>query len=272
MGHHGLTQQIIELIERHGYAILFCWVLAEQGALPIPSVPLLVVVGSLIRTGRLHPAAAMLCCLAAALLADNVWFQLGRRRGKRILSFLCRISLEPDSCVSQTENSFTRHGLVTVLFAKFVPGLNSVAAPLAGVSGVAVTRFLAVDTLGITIWSSVYMGVGYLFADQLEDVVAHAQRWGSGFVLLVAGLFAAWILRKFIQRRRFLKKLDVNRITPEDLRDRLAAGETPYMVDLRSRLEIDATSVPGAIRLSFEDLAVKAKQIPRDRDIVLLCS
>jgi hypothetical protein len=143
---------------------------------------------------------------------------------------------------------------------------------LAGASGVGVTRFLAVDTLGITIWSGVYMGVGYLFADQLEDVVEYAQRWGRGFVFLVVGLFAAWIFRKFIQRRRFLHKLNVTRITPEDLRDRIAAGETPYIVDLRSRLEIDATSVPGAIRLSFEDLAAKAKQIPRDRDIVLLCT
>jgi membrane protein DedA with SNARE-associated domain len=146
---HLSIKELIHLVERHGYALLFFWVLAEQGALPIPSVPLLLAVGALIRTGSMHAPAAMACCLAAALAADLVWFGFGRTRGKSVLRFICRVSLEPDSCVRQTENAFVKYGLKTLLFAKFVPGLNAVAAPMAGNSGVGAARFLAVDSLGI---------------------------------------------------------------------------------------------------------------------------
>ncbi len=269
---HLSIRELIHLIERHGYALLFVWVLGEQGALPIPSAPLLVAVGALVRTGSLHASAAMACCLAAALTADIVWFYFGRTRGKRVLRFICRVSLEPDSCVRQTENAFIKYGLNTLLFAKFVPGLNAVAAPLAGDSRVGVARFLAIDSFGIVMWSGAYMAVGYLFSDQIEDALGYAQRLGSGVVILVAVLFAAWILWKFIQRRRFLKKLEIARITPEELRDRMGAGEDLYIVDLRTTLDIDWPAVPGAVRLSVEDLTSNSKQIPRDREIILYCT
>jgi len=271
MSHPGI-KETIDFVERHGYALLFWWVFAEQGALPIPSLPLLVAAGALVRTGRMHAPAAIACCVAGALVADSVWFYFGRRRGKRVLRFLCRLSLSPDSCVRQTENAFHKYGLKTLLIAKFVPGLNAVAAPLAGDSGIGVVRFLAVDALGIAIWSSTYVGVGYVFADQLELALSYVERLGSGLLTLVAGLFAAWVLWKFIQRRRFLKQLDVARITPEELRGRMDAGEDLYIVDLRSGLETDSSSVPGAIRFSTEDLTANSKQIPRDRDIILFCS
>jgi membrane protein DedA with SNARE-associated domain len=271
MSHPGITETI-EFVERHGYALLFWWVFAEQGALPIPSVPLLVAAGALIRTGRMHGPAAIACCVAGALVADSVWFYFGRRRGKRVLRFLCRLSLSPDSCVRKTENAFQKYGLKTLLIAKFIPGLNAVAAPLAGDSGIGVARFLAVDALGVAIWSTTYVGVGYLFADQLELALTYVERLGSGLVILVAGLFAAWVLWKFIERRRFLKQLDVARITPEELRDRMDAGDDLYIVDLRSELETDSSSVPGAIRFSPEDLAANVKQIPRDREIILFCT
>jgi len=271
MSHPGITETI-EFVERHGYALLFWWVFAEQGALPIPSLPLLVAAGALVRLGRMHGPAAIACCVAGALVADSVWFYFGRRRGKRVLRFLCRLSLSPDSCVRQTENAFQKYGLKTLLIAKFVPGLNAVAAPLAGDSGIGVARFLAVDALGVAIWSGTYVGVGYLFADQLELALTYVERLGSGLVILVAGLFAAWVLWKFIQRRRFLKQLDVARITPEELRGRMDAGEDLYIVDLRSGLETDSRSIPGAIRFSADELTANAKQIPRDREIILFCS
>jgi membrane protein DedA with SNARE-associated domain len=271
MSHLSVTE-LIHLVERHGYALLFVWVLAEQGALPIPSTPLLVAVGALIRAGSMHAAAAMACCLAGALVADSVWFYFGRTRGKRVLRFLCRVSLEPDSCVRQTENAFLKRGLNTFLIAKFVPGLNAVAAPLAGDSGVGVVRFLATDSLGIVMWSGAYLGIGYLFSDQVEEALGYAQRLGSRVLILLAALLGAWILWKFIQRRRFLKKLDVARITPEELRDRMDAGETPYIVDLRTTLDNDWPSIPGAIRLSIEDLSNNSKEIPHDREIILYCT
>jgi len=271
MSHSGITETI-QFVERHGYALLFFWVLAEQGALPIPSLPLLVAAGALVRTGRMHGPAAIACCIAGALIADSVWFFFGRRRGKRVLRFLCRLSLSPDSCVRTTENAFHKYGLKTLLIAKFIPGLNAVAAPLAGDSGIGMAPFLAVDALGVAIWSATYLGVGYLFADQLELALTYVEQLGSGLGILVAGLFAAWILWKLIQRRRFLKQLDVARITPEELRGRIDAGEDLYIVDLRSGLETDSSSVPGAFRFSAEDLTAGSQQIPRDREIILFCS
>jgi membrane protein DedA with SNARE-associated domain len=268
---HLSVAELIRVVERHGYALLFFWVLAEQGALPIPSVPLLVAVGALIRKGSLHGLAAMACCLAGALAADTVWFYFGRTRGKRVLRFLCRISLEPDSCVRQTENAFLKYGLNTLLFAKFVPGLNAVAAPLSGDSGVALAGFLAIDSLGIVIWSGAYIGVGYIFSDQVEEAIGYVQQLGSGVLILLAGLLAAWIFWKFIQRRRFLRKLEVARITPEELRDRLDSGEDLFVVDLRTTLDNDLTPVPGAVRFSIEDEG-NIQRIPRDREIILYCS
>src|SRR5262249_13510776 len=152
MSHLSMVE-LIRVIERHGYVLLFFWVLAEQGALPIPSAPLLVAVGSLIRSGRLPAGAALSGCVAGAIAAGCMWFHLARTRGKRVLRFICRVSLEPDSCVRQTENALLKRGLNTLLIAKFVPGLNAVAAPLAGNSGVGVPRFLIFDTLGILVWS-----------------------------------------------------------------------------------------------------------------------
>jgi membrane protein DedA with SNARE-associated domain len=233
---------------------------------------LLVAVGALVRTGNLHALPAMACCLASALAADIVWFCFGRARGKRVLRFISRVSLEPDSCVRQTENAFLKFGLNTLLIAKFVPGLNAVAAPLAGDSGVGVGQFLALDGLGIVMWSGAYLAVGYLFSDQIEDALRYAQRLGSGVLVLLGGLLVGWVLWKFIQRQRFLRKLDVARITPEELRDRMVAGESLYIVDLRTTLDNDWPSIPGAIRLSIENLTSTSSQIPRDREIILYCT
>src|SRR5947209_14628312 len=137
----------IEFVLRHGYALLFLWIFAEQGALPLPSIPLLLAAGALVREGRMNGALAIGCGVAAALLADNIWFQLGRHRGAAVLRFLCRIALEPDSCVRRTEGAFLRYGSRSLLLAKFVPGLNAAAAPLAGISGMRLGRFLWFDTL-----------------------------------------------------------------------------------------------------------------------------
>ncbi|HEX8984275.1 MAG TPA: VTT domain-containing protein [Bryobacteraceae bacterium] len=270
-GHEAVTG-ITAFIERHGYALLFVWVLAEQGAIPLPSVPLLVAAGALVRLGRLHMLAAIACCVGAALIADTVWFQLGKRRGQRVLRFLCRVTLEPDSCVRRTENAFLKFGLRSLLLSKFVPGLNAVAAPLAGSSGAPYWRFLAYDSTGALLWSAAYLTLGYIFSEQLESVVSYASRMGSGLLILVVGLFALWIGWKFVQRRRFLKQLNVARITPEELRDRLDSGEDLMIVDLRTKLDCHRGTIPGAVRVSADDLTAGAQAIPRDRDIILFCS
>ncbi len=262
----------LDFVVRHGYVLLFFWILAEQAALPIPSAPLLVACGALIRLGTLNPLLVLAAGVAACLLADNVWFELGRARGTRVLRFVCRIALEPDSCVRRTESAFLRYGSRSLLIAKFIPGLNAVAAPLAGSSGVSRWRFLLFDTAGAVLWIAVYAGIGYAFGDQLEAIGFDAERMGQRLVLLIAAVFAAWIAWKFIQRRRFIRTLATTRVTAEDLQHKLEAGEDFLVVDLRSGLDTQAQPIPGALRIPMDQLLAHEQEIPRDRDVVICCS
>lgn len=251
--------------------LLFFWLLAEQAALPLPSIPLLLACGALARAGKMNLHLILLYGLAACLLADNVWFQLGRRRGTRILRFLCRISLEPDSCVRQTENAFHRFGMRSLLVSKFIPGLNAVAAPMAGRSGAPIGRFLIYDSLGVVLWISAYTAAGYLFSDQLETIADYAMRMGSGLGVLVAVLLASWVSWKYFQRHRFLHKVAIARVTAEELRDRLEAGEEMLILDVRGEQPDDPYRIPGALFMSVEELGTRHQEIPRDRDLILVC-
>ncbi len=266
--------QVIQFLLRHGYAVLFVFVLAEQIGLPLPAVPVLLAVGALAGTGQLSFPAALLVAAAAALLSDFAWYHLGRRRGHSVLNLICRIALEPDSCVRRTENIFSRHGARALLFAKFVPGLSVAAPPLAGMLRMPRLRFLLWDGAGALLWAGSYSGLGYLFSEQLERVGAFALRLGTGLGVLLGAALAAYLLWKYVERRRFLRRLHIARITPEELQQKLAAGQEIAVVDLRHALEFDADSmkVPGALHLLPEELDRRHQEIPRDRDVVLYCS
>jgi len=150
--------------------------------------------------------------------------------------------------------------------------LIAVAAPLAGNSGASLGRFLLYDSAGAILWSGAYLMLGYVFSEQLETVVDYASRLGSGLLFLVAGLFALWIVWKYIQRRRFVRELDIARITPEELRDRIEAGEDLFIVDLRTGMDTGSGAIRGAVRMSTEDLRARRDEIPRDREIILFCT
>jgi membrane protein DedA with SNARE-associated domain len=266
------VSETLDFVVRHGYALLFLWILAEQAALPLPSAPLLLACGALARAGRLSPHLVILAGVAACLVGDSVWFATGRGRGAGVLRFICRVALEPDSCVRRTETLFTRFGSRSLLIAKFIPGLNAVAAPLAGISGVGTGRFLLFDTLGALIWMVSYTGLGYLFSGQLDRVGAYAERMGSWALALAVGSVAGWIAWRFWQRRRFLRGLAVARITAEQLARMLEAGEDVVVVDVRHAADGERDAVPGALRIPLEELEKRHPDIPRDREIVLVCS
>jgi len=171
----------------HGYVVLFAWVAAEQLALPVPSEPVLLAAGVLAGTGLLRLPSAIAVGVAASLLSDVIWYEIGRARGSQVLRLLCRISLEPDSCVRRSQDTFARYGGWSLLVAKFVPGLNTVAQPLAGVLRMRRSRFLLVDTLGAFLWIGTYTGLGYVFSDQVERVAA-GPRAISGLLALRPGV------------------------------------------------------------------------------------
>jgi membrane protein DedA with SNARE-associated domain/rhodanese-related sulfurtransferase len=260
-----------EFVIRHGYAVLFFWILAEQGALPIPSVPLLLVCGALAKTGHLRAEPILLLGVLACLIADGAWFQLGRARGKKILGFLCRIALEPDSCVRQTENGFVRYGVRFLLVSKFIPGMNALAAPLAGSARVGWGQFLLFDTLGAAVFISSWGTVGYLFSNQLEDIGRVVGRAGFRLFLTIIVMTGGWIAWKYFQRRRFFKRLAMARIPVTELQRMLEAGEDVVVIDVRGLASGDGP-IPGALRIPLSDLAARQHEVPRDRDVVLFCS
>jgi membrane protein DedA with SNARE-associated domain len=265
---------IIPFLLRLGYWVLFVNVFAEQAGLPIPAVPVLLAMGALAGLGNFSFAAALSLALCATLISDLIWFRLGRVRGHSILNLLCRISLEPDSCVSNTTSLFRRFGALALLFAKFVPGLNTAAAPMAGLTRMQPFKFLAADIAGAIIWSGTYLAIGDLFRDQLERAAEQAGRMGSGLLLVLAILLVAYIAWKYYQRRRFIRGLRVARVTPEDLMKMIESGEDLAVVDLRNSLEVelDGAKLPGAIWIDLEDLENRQVEIPRDKDVILYCS
>ena len=262
------------LIE-YGYVLLFVFVLAEQVGLPVPSVPVLLGIGALAGAGRMSASLALGTALVASLVPDLVWYELGRRRGHRVLDLLCRISLEPDSCVRRTENLFIKRGRKALLVAKFLPGFSTVAPPLAGMVGIARWQFILLDLTAAILWAGTWMSLGYIFGDVLELVASRAARLGHWLGVVMAAALAGYVAIKYIQRRRFLRSLRIARITPEELKRRLDSGdETLAIVDTRSVLDVTAVphAIPGAIWIAAEEIDRRKGELPRDREIVLYCS
>jgi membrane protein DedA with SNARE-associated domain len=264
----------LQYLVQHGYIVVFACVLAQQLGLPLPSTPFIIAAGALAHSGQLNFGVALFVAFSAALIADLVWFEIGRLRGTRVLQFLCRISLEPDYCVRRTENTFARHGAMTLVIGKLVPGVSVMATPMAGVYGLARSRFLVFDGLGILIWIGTFELVGYVFSDQLEDVVAYASRFGGLLIILVVGGLAAYVAWKYVQRRRFLRSLRVARITPDQLKADLDSGAEVLIVDLRHGIEdeTEPRTLPGALRLPAETLEERGAELPRGKTLVLYCS
>ena len=151
----------------------------------MPSVPLLLAAGALAGLGRLNIAVALLLCLLSAITPDTIWYELGRTKGIKVLQTLCRISLELDSCVRRAEEMFEKQGARSLLFAKFLPGPNTVATPMAGVVRMNFRRFLLFDARGVQLWAGTFLATGYIFSGQIEDIAQHAERFGGGLVVLI---------------------------------------------------------------------------------------
>jgi membrane protein DedA with SNARE-associated domain len=265
---------IIEILVRYGYAVVFGSVLAEQIGLPIPAIPVLLAAGGMAGSGRLNLALLLAGAGAASLIADTVWYWIGRTGGARVLGWLCRISLERDSCVRRTSRAFGAYGAYSLIFAKFVPGYSTVAPPLAGVVGMSVLQFTAFSAVGGVLWAGAFVAVGWIFSSQLEVVAEYAAHLGARAVALVAAGFVGYIVWKYVSRQQFLRKIRIARIQPEELKSMLDAGQDVMVVDVRDRLdfETEPAIIPGALHLSIDELETRHSEIPREREIVLYCT
>ncbi|MGC1783726.1 MAG: VTT domain-containing protein [Acidobacteriaceae bacterium] len=264
----------VEAFLHFGYLIVFGWVLVEQLGVPLPSTPILLTAGTLTATHHMRIEWLVVAVMAASAIADSAWFQLGGRYGSAVTHWICRFSLEAASCVRKTEDVLTRHGSAALLMAKFIPGLNTMAAPLAGQSKMRYRTFLMYDMAGTFLWVTTLVLVGRFFGDAIRrnGVLLH---WlsRSAFVLVVLVVIGIVVYR-IVKQQRFLRKIRTLRIEPNELKAMMDRGDKLYIVDLRHPLDIlpDPRVLPGAIRLLPNELIARNAEIPRDRDVVLYCT
>jgi len=259
----------IEFLVKYGYIVVFVGVFAEQIGLPLPSAPILMAAGALAGFRRLNVFEALTLAVAASVMSDLLWFCLGRRRGVAILKFVCKVSLEPETCLSKTYSAYTRYGSISLLFAKFVPGVGVLGPPMAGLQGLARWKFVVFDAAGALIWSGAYVGAGWAFRTQLEELVDVLTKLGAYFVVLLVMGFALYIAAKYVRRRHLFRELQIARITPVELKHLKDEGRAPTIVDLRIEIEKRNGWIPGAVELAYLESLPEHLKVG---EFVLYCS
>lgn len=264
----------IQFFIHYGYWVLFFWILFEQLGLPLPSTPVLLSAGTLSATHALSVSGILVVVLASSLLADSSWFFMGRRYGSAVTRWICKLSLEAASCVRKTEEMIISRGAGALIVAKFVPGLNLMAAPLAGQSQMKYRNFVLYDTAGSLLWGTSFVLLGRFFGDAIRRN-QNSFHWISHFALLVFILALVGLVASKVWRQQsFLRKVRTMRLEPVELKAMMDRGEDVFIVDLRHPLDYlpDPRVLPGAIRLMPNEILGHNAELPRDRDIILYCT
>ena len=269
-----MTQQLLFDLAQYGLAIVALNVLLNQIGLPVPVIPTLVLAGALGANGQLPLAAIFLAAILACLAADCGWYWVGQKYGIRVLKTLCRISLEPDSCVAETQSQFDRWGVNSLVIAKFVPGLATIAPPLAGAMRIGWLRFIGLSSLAAALWVGAALLAGMLFKTQIERLLIRVDQFGSLAFGVALVLLGAYVGYKWWERRRFYTMLRMARISVAELNQLIENGSQPLIIDVRSPSArvLEPHWIPGALHISLPDVARHVKDLPKDRDIILYCT
>lgn len=269
-----MTHDLSSIVTQYGLAVVFGNVLLEQLGIPVPAIPTLVVAGAMAVNGKLSLIAVIAAAMIACIVADGAWYMAGRYFGNRVMKTLCRVSLTPDSCVSQTQSRFERWGVNALVIAKFVPGLGLIAPPLAGATGIGWGRFLFFNTLGCALWVGVGVGGGMLLGPQIERLLAYVEKFGIATLIVLGALLAAYIAFKWWERRSFYAMLRMARIDVDELYRLMDTGHAPLVVDVRTPTAraMQPRRIPGAVHVTLQAFDEHVKDLPRDRDIILYCT
>jgi membrane protein DedA with SNARE-associated domain/rhodanese-related sulfurtransferase len=270
-------QTVLMLLEQYGLWLVFFNVLALQLGLPLPAYPTLIVVGALSVNGPYPASLVLALAVLACVLADSIWYFTGRRAGRRVLRTLCKVSLNPDSCVRQTERIYERWGAPSLMVAKFIPGFAAVATSMAGLLRTPfATRFLPFDAVGALLWVGVALGLGRLFhtaVNELLEAFAAAGRWG---LLLLLSLLALHLAVKAVQRHRLIRQLRMSRISVDGLQQMLERGERPLVVDVRAPKAQLEGRIPGALWVdahAFDESLRQHGLLERlDDEVIVYCA
>lgn len=264
---------LIDLIEMYGLIAVFLNVLIEQAGAPVPAYPMMLIAGAFLDKGNYSATQLLLAVVVASLIADLFWYEAGRRYGDRVLKMLCKISLSPDSCVRQTESIYTKWGAASLLVAKFIPGFASIATALAGVVGTSRTRFIIFDGIGAALWGGSAIGLGYLFRDAINDVLAVLERLGQIGIALAIVAFGLFLAMKWWQRVRLIKQLHMARITVTELAQLMKDGVVPVVLDVRSEESRQRTGfIPNSKLVHQTNPDDGLEGLPRDSEIIVYCT
>jgi membrane protein DedA with SNARE-associated domain len=267
---------LLRIMAQHGYALTFALLLAEAAGLPIPAAIALVTAGAAIASHTLWAPGIVVAAVVGLLLGDCAQFWLGRYSGWALLGFLCRLSMNPETCILRSAESFYKRGKLTLVIAKFVPGVNTMAAPLAGSMKMRFAQFLRLDFAGALLYTATYLSVGYVSRDFLAAVLTGFHAAGRAMEAVIIAALLIYTVYRIVQFLKYKKYRIMPRVQARELAARLAAGEGDrvLIVDVRSHgyYDIGAERIKGSIRIEPNNLDEEIKNLPKDKDIYLYCT
>jgi len=267
-------QELTTLLTHYGLALVFANVLLTQLGVPLPALPVLIVAGALAQQGAWSPAALIGIAVAASLLGDLPWYIAGRLAGYRVLKTLCRVAIEPDSCVKQSESIFERWGAPSLLVAKFVPGFSIVAPPIAGALRLGIARFLIYSAVGAAVWAGAAIVVGMAFNHQIDRLLDWLAETGERTALVIGAAIGFYVALKWFERRMFIRTMRMARITIDELHELMQRQPSPIILDARSQTarRIDPRRIPGAIVVDIARPEIGLADVPTDRELIVYCT
>lgn len=267
---------LLSIMARHGYVLVAAMVFAEAIGMPVPSALVLVAAGAAVASGVMSAPITLLMAIVVMLIGDCILFVLGRYTGWALLGFLCKISVNPETCILRSAESFYRRGKLTLLIAKFIPGVNTIAPPLAGSMRMRIGQFLRLDSAGIALYICAYFGLGYIFRDFLVTITRRLQTAGRDFELVVLVALLAYIVYRIWMYVKYSVYRVVPRVQVEELARRLASSERDHILiaDVRSHgyYDDEAERIQGSVRIEPNHLAEEVKHLSREKDIYLYCT
>ncbi len=268
-------QDIFSLFSQHGLLAVFIGVLVEQMGAPVPALPFLLLAGGAAASDSVFALHALAVATLASMLADSLWFYAGRRFGRRVLALLCRISISPDSCVRQSELSFARRGVATLVIAKFIPGLSTLASPLAGAIGMRTASFAIFNLAGTLLWAGSGIAGGLLFHDQVGRLIEYLSDLGSAAMVVFASLLGVYIAGRAWRRWRVARSVaSLPRVQPNELADLIAQGDDMVIVDVRAAVTQESLEerIPGAHHIELADIeTVSIDEWQKKATIITYC-
>jgi membrane protein DedA with SNARE-associated domain/rhodanese-related sulfurtransferase len=263
---------LAQFLHNNSGALVFINVFLQQLGFPVPAVPTMMIAASQTTTMMIL-SQMLLAAVMASLLADWIWYQAGRKFGYRVLSLLCKLSINPSSCVNQTEARFTKWGVWSLVFGKFIPGFSTVAPPVAGALGMPRSSFFIASAIGAGLWASLAMFVGYVFQAQIDGVLAWMSRNGIHLALMIIGAIGIVISWKFWQKFRFERVATMHHVEVDEMLIAMESTKPPHLLDLRSQSLVDETGrIPNAHVTEYDAITNSLSGVDKNYPIVTICA